>query len=103
MVRLSETGRRIVRQAERYHLISVDAVHRLYYAERKRDSAKRALNRLVAQGSLNSYRPGRVAIYYPPDVKPKASQALWERFAVMTFCLLREPEKRLLSRSGSRR
>ena len=87
----------VKRHVERYRITTVDAVHRLFYAGKSRDAAKKALNRMVDADDLASVPIGKRTFYQIHGTAPLTSQPLWERFAVLTFCVMREPAQKRLT------
>ena len=87
----------IKRHVERYRISTVDAVHQLFYAGKSREAAKKALNRMVEAEQLSSVPIGKRTFYQIHSTAPLTSQPLWERFAVLTFCVMRQPAHKRLT------
>lgn len=87
----------IKRHVERYRITTVDAVHHLFYAGKSREAAKKALNRMVDAEQLAPVPIAKRTFYQIHGTPPLTSQPLWERFAVLTFCVLRQPAHKRLT------
>lgn len=81
----------IKRHVERYRITTVDVVHRLFYPDKTREAAKKSLNRMVDARDLVAVPIGKRTFYQRRGTPPVASQSLWERFAVLSFCVMHEP------------
>lgn len=116
MVKTSLTpgNRHILEHVARFRISTVDAIHALFYADKTRDGAMKAANRLVTDGLLQSFDINSRKIYQLTEAaasligsprtsaEPLGVQSLRECFAMLCFCCLGEVKRKSLTPSEFR-